>query len=335
MFILVAFVFIILKFTLWEYTFNNILPKKKYEVSVDISARGFRQPVNISSDLPQTDTRQTIGNEINNSPYTNFLVEKNKTGRIGTWTTLDRNGNISINYSFDFMGKAQRFNIDTTLVAPNRYPPGFGEYLKSTSNIQVHHPQIHQIYIDQVGSKDNIHSILSKIHAYTYSLKPRPFKGVTDALTAARLGEASCNGKSRLFIALSRAANLPSRLVGGIILDAGSKKTSHQWVEVYIKNEWVPFDPLNNHFAFLPHNYLALYRGDEFLFSHTPNINFDYSFTIKSRLSPNPLLQQELKAHPFNAYQLWKLFENIGIPLASKYSFTIAYCSSSNKSDSV
>ncbi len=315
-FILIAFIFIFLKFSIWEYTFHNILPKKKYEVSIDISAQAFNQPVKISTFLPLSNSRQVISNETNSSFSTNFFVDRSIAGRIGQWDMSGQNENISINYAFDFMGKAIRYNIDTLLTVSASHPIGFQDYLKSTKNIQVNHPQIQQIYIDQVGNEKSVYYILSKIHAYTLSLKPRPFKGVTDALTAARLGEASCNGKSRLFIALVRSANIPARLVGGLILEPGSKKTSHQWVEAFIKNEWVPFDPLNDHFAFLPHNYLSLYRGDEFLFSHTANINFDYKFTIKSRLSPNPLLQGELKTHPFNAYKLWELFESIGIPLS-------------------
>jgi hypothetical protein len=60
---------------------------------------------------------------------------------------------------------------------------------------------------------------------------------------------------------------------------------------------------------------MSLYKGDEFLFSHTSNINFDYAFTIKSRLSANPLLSSELKTHPFNAYNLWEAFNSIGVPI--------------------
>jgi transglutaminase-like putative cysteine protease len=310
-----SMLFIVLKFTRWNYTFNNILPQKKYEVSIDISARAFNQPLNIQTYLPVTSARQDISNEINNSPGLNFLVEATQSGRSGSWYLEEGEGTFNINYSFDFYGKAIQYKIDSSLTVSENHPPFLNDYLETTKNIQVKHPEINQIYIEHVGDQTSIVKILEDIHTYILSLQPRPFKGVTDALTAARLGEASCNGKSRLFIALARSANIPSRLVGGIILEPGFKKTSHQWVEVYLNGQWVPFDALNDHFAYIPHNYLSLYRGDEFLFTHTSNINFDYGFNIKSRLSPNPKLQQELASHPFNAYQLWKLFESIGIPL--------------------
>lgn len=314
-FIVFAFSVIAIKFSFWEYTFHNILPKKKYEVSIDVSAQAYNQNISISTFLPQSDQRQTINNEINSSPNLNYIVERTKNGRIGNWSTNNANGPVFLNFSFDYIGKALQYEIDTAIKITSNHSPGLQQYLEATENIQVNHPQINQVYQEIVGTDNNTYSVLSKIHTYTNSLKSRPFKGVTDALTALRIGEASCNGKSRLFIALARTANIPARLVGGIILESGSKKTSHQWVEVYVMNEWVPFDPLNNHFAYIPHNYLSLYRGDEFLFSHTPNINFDYQFTTKTRLTSNPALQNELKSHPFNAYQLWKLFENIGIPL--------------------
>jgi len=312
--ILPAFI-IGMKITLWDYTFKRFLPKTRYEVSYSISAEGFNENVRVSGYIPQSDSRQEIFEETNNSPNTNFRIHQDQSGKKGTWEVPEASGPINLNYSFQFLGTGQEYIIDSSLHIPNDYPPIFEQFLSSTENIQANHPQIKSIYNDVAGDAESVLGILTQIHSYTNSLESRPFKGLTDALTAARLGEASCNGKSRLFVALARSANIPSRLVGGIILNNGTKKTSHQWVEAYISGVWVPFDPLNDHFAYLPHNYLTLYHGDEFLFSHTPNINFDYSFTIKSRLSANPSLLSELESHPFNAYRLWESFDNIGVPI--------------------
>jgi hypothetical protein len=144
----------------------------------------------------------------------------------------------------------------------------------------------------------------------------RPFKGLTDALTALKLGEASCNGKSRLFVAYCRNKGIPARLVGGLILESGSKQTSHQWAEAFVNGYWVPFDALNGHFATIPHNYLELYKGDHYLFSHSPNIGFNYLFTMKRQLVSNPRLAEELKGDWFNSYAMWSAFERVGIPLS-------------------
>ncbi|MEN8228474.1 MAG: 7TM domain-containing protein [Bacteroidota bacterium] len=313
--IIISSVVVVMKIVFWDYSFKKFLPKTRYEVTCTMSFEGFSDPITISTYLPQSDGRQSVSEETNNSPSLEFRIEQSQRGRLGVWESGLVNGRHQVMYHYNFLGSSLKYIVDTSLVVKQNYPRIYTEYLEATPDIQVNHPRIRKIYQEVVGSEQRVYHIVSSIQEYTGSLISRPFKGVTDALTAARLGEASCNGKSRLFVALARSAHIPSRLVGGLILENGTKTTSHQWVEVYISGEWVPFDPLNGHFAYVPYNYVALYRGDEFLFSHTPNINFDYSFTIKSRLNANPLLFSELRTHPFNAYRLWEAFDNIGVPI--------------------
>ena len=153
--------------------------------------------------------------------------------------------------------------------------------------------------------------VLTSIYNYTYNeIGSAPFKGYTDALTALRLQQASCNGKGRLFVALARKNGIPARLVGGIVLNNGTKRTSHQWVEVLVEDHWVPFDPTNGHFAKLPTNYLKLYTGDKALFTHTANINFDYRFTIDQQKTSSALFrfeQNQEGLRSLNAAELMKL----------------------------
>jgi len=311
----ISFILAGIKIVFWDYAFERFLPMTMYRVSYLYSFEGFEDPVFVSTFLPVSDERQTIAEEYNNSPGMNFYIQPTKYGNEGRWEKKSAEGLTNVNYSFEFIGTSRQYIIDTTLEVPQTYPGLFKEYLEPTKNIQANHPQIKKICSDIVGDENHILAMLQAIQTYSGSLKPVPFKGVTDALTAVRLGEASCNGMSRLFVALARTSNIPSRLVGGIILENGMKKTSHQWVEAYIAGEWVPFDPLNGHFAYIPHNYLKLYTGDAFLFSHSANINFNYDFKINSSLTVNPVLYTELKQHPFNAYELWEAFDSIGVPI--------------------
>jgi hypothetical protein len=313
--IVITALLIMIKFTFWNYSFKNIIPKTSYEVDYNLSLEGYNNAINVNSFLPVSDDHQSIKDEVHNSGSFQLKIGQNNNGRIANWDNGNATGNQHINYSFSYLGKSIKYSIDTTLLITDSYPPDVVKYLEATPNIQVNHPFLIDLYNSKVGNNKHVFQTIKSIFDYTYSLTPKPFKGLTDALTAAQLGEASCNGKSRLFVALARQAGIPSRLVGGIILDTGQKRTSHQWTEIYVNGYWIPFDPLNNHFAFLPHNYLVLYKGDEFLFAHTPNIHFDYNFTIKKRLVANPTLLSELSSHPFNAYEAWQAFENVGIPL--------------------
>lgn len=314
-FFIIPFVFIVLKFSIWGYSYEKILPKTSYEITLNLSANSYGDNLNIRTYFPVNDSRQMIYDEMVNSSTLVHKLEINEFGREGNWSKENADGQFDISYSFSFIGKAIEYNIDSSLHIAAAYSSALTKYLTPTENIQSNHPFINQLSLEKLNNSTQIIGILHAIFNYTHSLDSKPFKGLTDAVTAAKLGEASCNGKSRLFVALARNIGIPSRLIGGIILTEGTKKTSHQWVEVYINGYWVPFDPLNGHFAYIPNNYLSLYTGDAFLFAHTANINFDYSFTVKNRLVANPTLVDELHHTPFNAYKVWKGFERVGIPL--------------------
>jgi len=122
-----------------------------------------------------------------------------------------------------------------------------------------------------------------------------PSETNSELMTAAEVldkNSASCNGKSRLFVAMCRSLDIPSRVVGGIILDNTKKKTSHLWTELNLNNEWIPFDQLNGHYASLPANYLEIYKGDEFLIRRSSDMQFDYFFTTSQIVDDGSLLAQ-------------------------------------------
>jgi len=129
---------------------------------------------------------------------------------------------------------------------------------------------------------------VGRIFAYCHdTIEPAWFSGSTDAVTALRLGQSSCGGKSRLMLALARAIGIPGRIVGGVILGNRSpKRTSHVWVELRFGGDWVPFDPLNGHFGIQPDDYLRLYVGDRPLMRHSRGLAFDYSFRSPLEYAP-------------------------------------------------
>jgi len=164
------------------------------------------------------------------------------------------------------------------------------------------------------AEKPAILDAVTRIHRHLQdNLANRDFSGYTDALTALKLGEASCNGKSRLFVAMARKLNIPARLVGGLVMQQGSKRTSHQWVEAYISGHWVPFDTINDHFAEIPANYLTLYYGDLVLFKHTANVNFQYFFNVTKQLVPQRDAEAALSQSALNITNLYAFFERVGI----------------------
>jgi hypothetical protein len=229
--------------------------------------------------------------------------------RRAVWSGQAVPDGVQIAYAFSVLTQSVEYDLDSALPVPKQTPASVSAYLRPERDIQVDDPEIRRT-VEQIGAhQGSLLERIQRIYDYTAKLAPRAFKGTTDALTALRLGEASCNGRSRLFVALARATGIPARLVGGLILEAGAKRTSHQWVEAYAGGHWVPFCPTNGHFARLPANYLVLYRGDEALFAHTADVNFDYRFQTSTRQIPSPKAKTA-----FQLVNVWAMFERLGLP---------------------
>lgn len=302
----------IYKVTVLNYRVATILPLTEYRVSLRMTLDGGDGRVRVTTYAPADDVRQKIREESQSAPQVlHHTIEAEGLNRRAIWLGAPVPDQAEIRYEFSALTSAVHFTLAPDLEVPESYPKSVRENLLPTSDIQVDSPEIrerlHQIGADRGPLAERIQQIYDDVEHLGF----RTFKGTTDALTALRLGEASCNGKSRLFVALARAAGIPARLVGGLVLEPGSKRTSHQWVEVYIAGHWVPFDPTNHHYAELPSHYLTLYRGDEVLFRHTGEINFDYMFTTRERLVPSP----EARAS-FSAFNVWDLFARLRLPFA-------------------
>jgi transglutaminase-like putative cysteine protease len=287
----------------------DVLPRTRYDVTIDMTFDGRGTDVKVRTFLPISTEHQQISDERSSAPGMHFASDPSGADRVAVWTGSSVPDRTHVSYSFSLLAAPLEFRLDPDLPLPESYSPSLAAFLRAEEDIQADAPEIldtlHRIGADQ-GS---LTARLRAIYDYASGLRQRPFKGTTDALTALRLGEASCNGKSRLLVALARAAGIPARLVGGIILESGSKKTSHQWVEVYVAGHWVPICPTNHHFGVLPERYLVLYRGDEALFRHTSDINFDYRFRVATAMVPSPQARRS-----FGALNVWALFERLGLP---------------------
>ncbi len=294
-----------------DYRLSDVLPRSKYTVEYQLSVDGHGDEATVRSFLPVTDPRQTIGDETDSSPGFAFASDVDAQNRNATWSGDSIRDGAAIVHRFSVLSRAVRYEIDPAVTVPATYPDDAAIALRPEKDIQVDDPAI-TTKLKALGAEHGtVRERLERIYAFTSKLPSRPFKGTTDALTALRLGEASCNGKSRLFVALARAAGIPARLVGGLILETATKKTSHQWVEAYVAGHWVPFCPLNHHFAEIPQHYLTLYRGDEALFTHTASINFQYEFRISKEQVPS-----EQAKHVFQAVNVWALFERLKLPFS-------------------
>ena len=298
-----------------DYPLAGLIPASSYDVEVSMQANGHGEDINIRTYLPRTDSRQTIDNEKNSAGIFIPEVKSDLLNREASWKAENVRGQQGVLYAYSVSARHVRFNIPEDMDIPESYPAALAPYLADEAGIQKNDPQILAALRRIVPSeKPKILDALTRIHRHLQdNLANRNFSGFTDALTALKLGEASCNGKSRLFVSMARNLNLPARLVGGLIMQQGSKRTTHQWVEIYINGHWVPFDTINDHFAEIPANFLTLYYGDLVLFKHTSNVNFQYFFNITHKLVSQRDAQNALNQSNLNFTNFYSFFERIGI----------------------
>jgi len=298
-----------------DYPVAGLIPAVSYHVDLSMQMDGHGEDVTVSTYLPRTDARQIISEEQNSSgPFTLSLLTEDG-NRIAAWRADNLRGQHAIVYSFQVQASHIRYRIDEAMEIPVSYPEELAVYLRPEEGIQVNDPLIAAELRKIVPeAHPRIWSALERIHRHLQDrFKNRDFSGFTDALTALKLREASCNGKSRLFAALARRLNIPARLVGGLILKAGSKRVTHQWVEVYVGGHWVPFDTINDRMAEIPANYLTLYTGDLVLFKHTANVNFHYLYKMLKRLVPRREALESMGASRLNVFNFYRAFERVGI----------------------
>ncbi len=305
----VAFTVAGIKLVAFDYSLADIMPRTQYDVTLRAAYDGHDGEARVRTFLPVSDARQQVVKEENlTASPTTLSTETVGLNRVATWDTNAAPDGSTLAYRFSVLGTALRYEIDPALAVPGSYPSSAAPYLKAEEDIQSDDPQIGATAVAIHADVGPVKDRLTAIFQLTSGMPQRPFKGTTDALTALRLGEASCNGKSRLFVALARRVGIPARLVGGFIMNPGIKKTTHQWAEAWIAGHWIPFDSTNKHFASIPERYLTLYTGDQSLFRHTSDINFDYRYETETLLVPSPKAKTS-----FKLFNVWALFDRLGL----------------------
>ncbi len=304
------------KFLFMGYSFDSLIPRQAYDVQIETRANGYGSDLKITHFLPPTnELGQRVENEVIDAGLSNYTIDASDRNRKITYRFAQAFGPLQTKFSFRVRPREIRYTIPDYLSYPVEVPDYLKTYLKATKAVQSKDPVIERTARRlELYENENAVSIVRTIFDYVHKeIKPANFSGETDAVLTCKLGEASCNGKSRLMVALCRQMGIPARLVGGLILQQGSKRTTHQWLEVRLGEYWVPFCPLNGHFGVKPRNYLVAYRGDHAYFRHTKNIRFDYSFTASGRLVPK---EQNMGSHKvLDIVNIWQVFKQAGIPL--------------------
>ena len=254
--------------------------------------------------FPQNSNRQLIKLIQNNHEVEKFEEYPLGINKVGEWSGEEKTKD-NIQCTFNVTLFQERFEIDEDLQFED-ITAANTPYVEPGVFIESEDPEIITLAQDLKGNRLNANDILNALFNYVYEIPKQSLKELMTAKEALDINAASCNGKSRLFVALCRSLDIPARVVGGLILNDETKKTSHLWAEVLINGKWIPFDPLNGYFAFIPINYLEIYKGDEFLVMRSADLAFDYNYEIA---------KVQRSADFFEGFNLFYISEKLGISI--------------------
>ena len=149
-------------------------------------------------------------------------------------------------------------------------------YLADDTKFSMTDPVIQKALKDAVGDETNPYWIARKIFRYVIDHMEYELAGGWNIAPAVlERGNGSCSEYSFVYIAMCRAAGLPARYAGSIVVrgdDASYDDVFHRWVEVYLPNYgWIPVDPSGGdnprpadrarYFGFLDNRYLITTHG--------------------------------------------------------------------------
>lgn len=240
----------------------------------------------IESQLNELQTRVTFNTALgvidkkgNVSPYkltSNMPLEHEN---LANYPYIKSLGLVDGGYVYEVLPAGQYDPVKIDEVVPERY-------LKSTYYINSDSPAIKhyaELINDDVENRmEMFTNILLFVNhfALKYNYDQRDNGNVrfltTDQILAS--GKGVCQHYTNIVVALCRAKGIPARMIRGYLLE-NDKAVDHAWVEVFIDNAWLPFEPQtrmlrNTHVS---NRYVPVVVSD--IYESMSNINdFDSAF---------------------------------------------------------
>jgi hypothetical protein len=233
--------------------------------------------------LPLSDDRQQVLTREISSDGLSFREEPQRDNVWGHWT-LAHTGERAVDVGYEITVATSDYERPVPQI-PLKSLVAAAEVqadLSPSPLIQSGDLAIRRRARDLIKEEHGLDTVVWALFQYTAAfVKAGASEAGTDALSVLREERGNSTGKARLLTALLRAVGIPARVVGGLKLeDASKKRATTSWVEAYLGDGWVPFDPGGGYFGWLPHQYLALYRGDLPLIVHSAELQLDYGFVV-------------------------------------------------------
>ena len=161
-------------------------------------------------------------------------------------------------------------------------------YLSSEDGIDLTSPEIITLLDSLSKQATDNEELLEIIFLYVNKNFVKDNNHINNGIDVSlRTNKATALGRSRIMVALCRAAGIPARVITGLILEESVGAIPHNWLEVYSDNKWTPYDPERGYAEKIPSSYLAFNRDSNYIVTYqniddvkvTYNIQKNYDLT--------------------------------------------------------
>jgi len=273
----------ILTFLLTSWSFSeehvdiqSVYTSFNYEIDLSFSFEGTGQEAVLEAYLPMSDDRQHI--RLVNQYMANFELQRldDENGQRLQWRHRQATGMQTIHYTFQFSGSGADYKVPAVLASMEDYPYEVQSYREATPSIPSESSFIRRKASELTGSDQPVLAILESLYTYTNNLPNQPGPAFASLFNGRK------DWKNYLLIALCRAKGIPARVVNGLEIESAGAYQTRQWAELYVDGTWIPFDASAQHFAYLPGNYLTIYRGE------TPALQYSANLTVRTQIEIVP-----------------------------------------------
>ncbi|WP_237754250.1 transglutaminase family protein [Geobacter sp. OR-1] len=134
-------------------------------------------------------------------------------------------------------------------------------YLKATPRVNSDHPQIISMMQKIIAGSSSSEQSVAMIARWVADFLEDTVTDTNSAFEAMEIRKGNCQTHTRLYAALARAAEIPTRTVSGLVYVKGKGFLYHSWAESYVDG-WLAVDPT---FGQIPADvtHIRLVEGDE------------------------------------------------------------------------
>lgn len=261
-----------------------------YEIQCSTVEGGIRLHVALPSDMPKS---RVFRRAVSHPGVSAGLTKSKKSGTQQLTATLQGAGTYEISGEFDihvrpWNGAGATANLET-LSAEDR-----AHYLRAEKSIQTDSPEVSRVLEELGVDRYPKSSFLSEIFKFCSkriaTMSESSFDvGATDAAYVLGSGKGTPLGACRAMVALCRKSRLPARLITGFELKHEGEALPRTWAEVYLDQEWLPYDPVNGYEKELPASFVAARKdGSDIAWATAGTARLSASYWLLSPLKVPP-----------------------------------------------